>query len=151
MTLLLGILIGLVTGIAANLLTPLAPRLWITLVSMQRHGYQAQIQQKIKTLQFNLDQLNRFGASDRDLYLYLFQWLLGIISIIVTAIACAVIAVTTSEERLFTVSLALLILAAVSSLVILLFCHDVTATGIQKKTAKLEADISKLRAKLPGP
>lgn len=102
----------------------------------------------MKVLQVQLDQLNRFRASDRDLYLYLFQWLLTIICSIAAAGACAVIAAADSDKRLYTLGLVFLMLAVVSTLVLLPFCGSVTTVGIMKKTAKLEADIAKLQARL---
>jgi hypothetical protein len=78
---LVGMLIGLVMSIVANLLTPFMKPLWGKFLALQERGQRAQLQQEIKTHQRELDQLNRFKASERDLYLDLFRWLLGIIAL----------------------------------------------------------------------
>ena len=149
LTYMLGIITGVVAGIIANLLTPSMKSLWGKLLSMQERNYRAQIQQEIQPLQYELDQLNRFRASERDLYIYLFRWLLGIMSIFVAAVACGLVAVGNSVAKLLLVSLALLILAAVTTLVLLFWCGNFTAIGMQKRTAELEGKIAKLGAKLP--
>jgi hypothetical protein len=88
--LVLGIVLGclgtIALSITANLLTPGMYPLWATVVSWTRRGLEAQTRQKLKVLQAELDRLNRFQASDRDLYLYLFQFLLAIIGFLVAAI-----------------------------------------------------------------
>jgi len=151
---LLGCLVTIVLGIAANLLTPGLKPLWATVVSWSRRGLEASIRQKLNVLQFQLDQLNRLKASNKDLYLYFFRWLLGIIAFLVASFACALLAIVgmiTPEARveLTTASLVFLIFALVSCVVVLGMCGDYTVAGMGKKTAELEANIAKLTATLP--
>jgi hypothetical protein len=151
---LLGSLVTVALGIVANLLTPGVKPLWATGISWARHGMEAQTRQKLKVLRVELDQLNRFKASDRDLYLYLFRWVLGIIALLVAAIVCAFVSMAdtiTSEDRLqlVRVSLFLLLVSLISSVVILRYCSDYTVAGTEKKIATLEATIAKLKATLP--
>ncbi len=97
---LLGFLLGLVGGVIANLLTPLMKPLWVKLHSLQQRGHQAQIRQQVKVLQTQLDQLNaRKVTPEKDLYLELFQWSLGIFSIFVAGVACAFIGMTSAGHR----------------------------------------------------
>lgn len=149
---LVGCFVTLVLSIAANLLTPGMKPLWATVVSWSRRSAESQTRQNIKVLQGNLDRLNRFQASDRDLYLYLFRWLLGIIALLVAAVACAFSTLTltiTPEARLelTKASFAFAILALALCLVIL--GSDFTVAAILKSKAKLEAGIAKLTATLP--
>ena len=109
-SLILGIVIGLATSVVANLLTPLVTRrLWPALVAMQRSGERAQIRQEIERLQAQLDQLERFKLSDREVYIYLFQWLLGIMCSIAVAIGFAIEATISSSSRLQSLALASLV------------------------------------------
>jgi hypothetical protein len=149
MTLLLGILIGLTTSVIGNLVTPLIKPLWAKFLSLQQRGMQSQIRQQVKVLQTSLDQINHFRASDRDLYLYLFRWLLAIIAAFTAAVGVTLFAVARPDLRLFNFSLILFLLAITLSLVILWTCRDFTTAGMEEKTAKLERDIAKLIAKLP--
>jgi hypothetical protein len=150
---LLGSLVTVALGIIANLLTPGMKPLWATIHSLQRRGAQSQIRQKIKQLQAELDRFNRFKASERAIYVYLFQWLFGIIGISVAAAACALVAtvLVSAEARRLAVNASLILsLAAVTScFVMVASCTEVTAAGIQKKIGKLERDIATLTAKLP--
>src|SRR6266540_1417771 len=98
---LLGVLVTVLAGVAANLLTPFAKPLWAWVRSVMHRSERATIEQEIRTRQAQLKQLDRFRNSDRDLYLYLFQWLLGIATMFVAAVGCAILAATTLYERLF--------------------------------------------------
>src|SRR5439155_13862512 len=90
MPLLLVILLSVVTSVVANLLTPFIKPFWVKLLSLQHRGYQAQIRQQIKVAKVQLEELNvRKAAPEKDLYLELFQWSLGIFSIFVAGVACA--------------------------------------------------------------
>jgi hypothetical protein len=149
-----GCLVTLVLGIAANLLTPGMKPLWETVVSWSRRGQESQTRQQLKVLQVNLDQLNRFESSERELYLYLFRWLLGIIALLVAALACALVTVVgtvTPADRvaLAQLSLVFAIFALVSCVVLLWACSDFTVAGIQKRKTKLASAIAKLTATLP--
>ena len=151
--LLLGFLLGIVASIAGNLLTPSMTPLWAKFRSLQRSGYKARIREELKPLQVQLDQLNRFKESERDLYLYLFQWSLSIIAFVVAGVACAFVARSlemspASQELLLSASLALLLVAVISCLVTVWSSFDYTSTGMQKRIARLEANIAKLTAKL---
>jgi len=148
MTLLIGILIGLTTSVIGNLVTPLTKPLWSKFVSLQHRGTQSQIRQQVKVLQTSLEQINRFRASERDLYLYLFRWLLAIIAAFTAAVGVTLFAVARPDLRLFNLSLILFVLAITLSLVILWTCRDFTTAGMEKRTATLERDIAKLIAKL---
>jgi hypothetical protein len=153
---LLGCLVTLVLTIAGNLLTPGMKPLWATVTSWSRRGVESQTRQQLKVLQVNLDQLNRFEASDRDLYLYLFRWLLAIIAFLVAAFACAFLATSSSvvtpkgREELTKASFTFLIFSLVCCVVVLGHCGDYTVAGTQKKKAELEDSIAKLVATLPG-
>lgn len=154
---LLGILIGLVSGIVANLLTPFAAPLWSTLVTLQRHGYHANIRQQIKVHQNQIGELTRRHAgSNRDLFLYLLKWLLTIFATFTLAVACTFVAMTSSEvndlarRRLLFASLACLIGTIVLTIFLLAECRNLTETGVRKRIAKLESDIVKLTRKLPS-
>ena len=109
---------------------------------------QSQIRQQVKVLQTSLEQINRFRASERDLYLYLFRWLLAIIAAFTAAVGVTLFAVARPDLRLFNLSLILFVLAITLSLVILWTCRDFTTAGMEKRTATLERDIAKLIAKL---
>jgi uncharacterized membrane protein (DUF106 family) len=152
--LLLGVLLGFVASVIANLVTPFMKPLWMKLVSLQRQGYQAQVRQQIKVLQTQLDRLNaRRAGPEKDLYLELFQWSLGSFSAFVGGIACALIATvgSTSDRArgfLLNAAMGLLIVAVVVSLVMLNYSRELSSTGMLKKAAKLEADLAKLTAKL---
>jgi hypothetical protein len=149
--LLLGYLAGILSGITANLLTPLTQRLWIAWRSFSQKSQRAQIQQQIKPLQRELDQLEHFRLSQRDLYLYLFRWLLGIASLFIGSVACVVLSISTRpglQPGFLLASLVLLISAAVSTLVMLLYAAHWTTTGTPKRIARLKADIERLTAKL---
>jgi len=74
---------------------------------MQERGYRAQVQLRIRVLEADLERLNRLKASDRDLYLYLFRWVLGIISIFVVAVTCGIIGFANSQPGLLTTSVVL--------------------------------------------
>jgi hypothetical protein len=153
--LLLGVLLGFVASVIANLVTPFMRPLWVKLLSLQRRGYHAQIRQQIKALQIQLDQLNaRKAGPEKDLYLELFQWSLGIFSIFVAAVACAFLGMTASDasvivrDRLFKWALIFLTSAVVLSLFMVSYGRGLTSKGMEKRIAKLEADIAKLTAKL---
>jgi hypothetical protein len=128
--------------------------LWGKALSLQRSGRQAQIREQLKPLRMNVDQLNRFRDSERDLQVYLFQWLVNIIAFIAAAIACALVArslvgiSTKSQQELLTASLVLLLTAVISSLVMLRASFDYTAAGSAKRLAKLEGQIAKLTDQL---
>jgi hypothetical protein len=111
----LGILLTIVLGIIANLLTPGVRPLWATLSLRQTR-------QNIKVLERQLEQYRRFKASERAIYVYLFQWLFSIIGLGCGAGACAVIAAFTAKQdvREFTapLGLALLVVTAVCCLVV---------------------------------
>jgi len=154
MTLLFGILIGLVTGIVSNLLTPMAVPLWRLLVSLPRRGYQGQMRREIKIMQTELDRLNRHkAASDRDLYLYLFQWSSSIFTLFVAGVACAFMGNlpdtdATDRPRFFAAALIFFIAAVIVSLISVGHSKVLTTEGIRKRTAQLEAGIAKLTTKL---
>lgn len=84
---LLGSLVTVVLGITANLLTPKMKPLLAMFRSVQQRGEHSQIRQHIRQLQAELDRFNRFKASERAFYVYLFQWLFGILGISVAAAA----------------------------------------------------------------
>ena len=148
-SLLLGIVIGLATSVVANLLTPLVTRrLWPALVAMQRSGERAQIRQEIERLQAQLDQLERFKLSDREVYIYLFQWLLGIMCSIAVAIGFAIEATISSSSRLQSLALASLAAAVMLTLVILVTSRDFTSERIYRRAAQLEAKIAGLHIKV---
>ena len=120
-----------------------------------RRGVESQTRQNLKVLQNSLDHLNRFKDSERDLYLYLFRWLLSIIAFLVAAAGCAffvIVGVTPTPhgfEELTKASFLFLLFALVSCVVMLRFCGNYTIAGMQKEAARLEAAIAKLRATLP--
>jgi hypothetical protein len=155
-TLLLGVLIGLVTGIVANLLTPFVKPLWARFRTLQTHGYHSQLRQQLKVLQNDLDQHNRYTTgSNRDLLLFLFQWLVAVLAVFGVAAACAFLglaldAAEAIRAKLLTASLVCVILATVMSMVILVQCRDFTSSGAPRKRASLELRLAKLRAKLPN-
>jgi hypothetical protein len=153
--LLLGILIGVVGSIVGNLLTPFVKPVWMRLVILQQHGYQASVRQQIKVLQNQIDQLNRRKTgSDRDLVVYLFQWLLAIFSVFVLAVTCYFLAVTAPDatdlvrRRLLLASEVCLVGAIVLCGAILAECRYLSEKGMQKRTVQLETEIAKLNAKL---
>ena len=151
---LLGSLVTVALGIIANLLTPQMKPLWAMLRSLQQRGEHSQIRQRIKQLQAELDRFNRFKASERAIYVYLFQWLFGILGISVAAAACAFVApmfVSADARSLAANASLILSLAAVTCCFIMVWASaEVTAAGIQEKISKLEDAISKLRTKLPS-
>jgi hypothetical protein len=51
MLVLLGVLLGFVASVFANLVTPFVKPLWVKLSSLSQQGYQAQVRQQIKVLQ----------------------------------------------------------------------------------------------------
>jgi hypothetical protein len=151
---LLGSLVTVVLGIIANLLTPTMKPLWAMLRSVQQRGEHSQTRRKIKQLQAELDRFNRFTTSERAIYMYLFQWLFGILGISVAAAACGFVApmLVSADARsvVANASLILSLAAATCCFIMVWFSGEVTATGIQKKMSKLEDSISKLRTKLPS-
>jgi uncharacterized membrane protein YeaQ/YmgE (transglycosylase-associated protein family) len=151
--LLLGFLLGIVSSVVGNLLTPWTPRLWARVLSLQRSGRQAQIRQQLIPLRSELEQLNRFRESERDVQVYLFQCLLTIIAVIAGAFACALVASAVgisirAQGNLLTASLVCLLTAVISSLIVLRASFHYTATGSAKRIAKLESEIAKLNAQL---
>jgi len=154
MMLLLGVLLGFVASVIANLVTPFMKPLWVRLLSLSRRGYQAQIRQQIQVLQTQLDQLNaRKAAPEKDLYLELFRWSSAGFAAFVGGVACALIAMAGPDSdpaRSFLLNAALILIttAVAFSMVMVTYSRDLTSAGMLKKTAKLEADIAKLTAKL---
>jgi hypothetical protein len=146
---LVGILIGIFASIVANLLTPFMKPLWGKFMALWVWGHRAQLGQQIKVLQAQLDQLNRFKASERDLYLYLFRWLLGIISIFAAALPCGVIGFANSQPPLIMAALVLLFFAAIATLVLLSSCNNLTTDGMEEKTVWVRNKIAQHRAKVP--
>jgi hypothetical protein len=151
MMLLLGIFIGVVTSIVGNLLTPFVRPIWGRFAAIQARGYRARIEQQIKVLQVELDQLDRFNASDRDLFLYLFRWLLSIIAVFVAALTCGFLGVTSVQPGLSLAALILLVLAAVMALVVVSWCGYLTTHRTAERTSQLHDQIAKLKAKVQKP
>lgn len=154
---LLGILFTLVTGIIANLLTPLAPPLWRKVLIWQQHGQHAQVRQRLKVAQGELDLLSRRrSGSDRELFLYLLRWLLSIVALFALAAACVFIAATSPDvaaiarQRLLLASLVCLVASIVLSIFLLLECGRLTEAGLEKRTSALKTEIARLVAKLPS-
>jgi polyferredoxin len=148
----LGSILTIVLGIVANLLTPTVKPLWAGFLDIQRRGRDAETRKKIAQLQGELDRVRRFGQSERDLVLYLFRWLLGIIAIFGAAAVFAMVAVFTNvasaRSLLLNVSLVLFLTTGVAAFVMLVWCGHLTSVGLPKYIAKLEANIAGLRATL---
>jgi hypothetical protein len=121
---------------------------------VRQRGEHSQIRQEINQLQAELDRFNRFKASERAIYVYLFQWLFGILAISVAAAACAFAApmLVSADARSLAANASLILsLTAVTCCFIMVWsAAEVTAAGIQEKISKLEDAISKLRTKLPS-
>jgi hypothetical protein len=154
--LLLGILLGLVTSIIGNLLTPFTKPLWLRLTLLQRQSERAAIRERLQTLHKELEQINRRQAgSDRDLFLYLFKWVLGIFAVFVAAIACALVYLVqppditfVARQRLFTAALVCLIGSLGMSILVLMEARYLTVDGLRQRKEYLEREIAKLTGKL---
>ena len=124
-------------GIIANLLTPRMKPLRAMILSLPQRGAQSQIRQNVKQLQAELDRFNRFKTSERAIYVYLFQWLFGILGISVAAGACSFVAtmlVSADARRLATNASLILSLAAVTSCFVMVWSSgEVTAAGMSQR------------------
>ena len=98
---------------------------------------------------------SRRPETARRATVYLFQWLFGIIGISGAAAACALVAtmLESAEARRLAgnASLVLSLAAVTSCFVMVASCTEVTATGIQKKIAKLDAALQRWRPNCPNP
>ena len=155
---LLGILIGLATSVFGNLLTPLVKSFWVRFLLWQKRGYHNTLRQQIKVLETNRDNLiRRMTESNRDFFLYLSQWLVGIFTAFVLACGCVFIGFsapdTTERARIVLLNGALVfsILVIVLGLIMLAECRTYTSLGSQKRLASIDAQKAKLVAKLPFP
>ena len=148
MQILLGILIAIFTGIISNLLTPYLKPLWRKFTAMQERGHRAQLEKEIREFQAELDRRSRLQASDKDLYLHLFRWLLGILSFFAAAGLCGVLGFANKEPELIKGALVLLIIASGATLGILGYCGTLTTEGMEKRTAQLQKEIAQRKAQL---
>jgi hypothetical protein len=148
--LLLVFVLGIVTSVAGNLLTPWSRRFSAGIASLGRRSMRGQIEQTIKPLQSELDQLKRFSASDRDLYLYLFRTVLAIITFCIGGLALLVLSNTTVvNPRYFSLfSFLLFAVAAMMSSIMVTSSRHYSTIGMPKRTARLQEEIAELQAKL---
>jgi hypothetical protein len=151
----LGILIGLATGIAANLLTPFAKPTWAILRHWTARGYQAQLRNELRLLKVKHDQLLRLSTlSPKDFLVYLFQWLLITLSLFMIGVAIAFLTFTAvnisplAQKRMVLASLSGFICSITVAIMMMANLRSLTTVRAEKRLAQLTKQMADLATKL---
>jgi hypothetical protein len=92
-------------------------------------------------------------ATERDFYLYLFQWLSATIASSVAAAACFLVVsthLTGYQAPLLTAGVVFSVVAVGCCLVMVWCCRDFTATSMKKTPAAFRSDIANVTATRPA-
>lgn len=149
---------GILIGIVANLLTPLAKPVWTTFLTLLRYGRQAAIRNEIRNTEAELKRFRRYrDRPSQDLAVYLSQWILGILTVFSFGALCNFLSehspTATPQMRrdLLQFAAASFILSVILALIPLLRSSNFTSAGIDKRIAALEHKLGKLNSELVEP
>jgi hypothetical protein len=146
---------GILVGIIANLLTPLAKPVWTTFLTLLRYGRKAALRNEISNAKVELERFKRYrDKPSQDLAVYLSRWTLGILAVLSFGTLCAFLAEHSTTASLqmrsdvLQFAMVSFLLAVVLSLVPLLKSTSLTSAGIHKRILVLEGIIAKLNKQL---